>query len=153
MKSNDNPIIVEQIFDTSMTKVWDAITELEQMKQWFFENIPSFKPELGFETQFVVNSEARKFTHLWKITEVSPIQKITYNWKYEEYQGDSEVTFELSEKDNQTLLRLTHKVIKSFPDDVPEFERKSGIQGWNYFIRMNLKEFLKKNKKNESYRL
>lgn len=143
MNKLDERIIVEHIFDSSMTKVWEAITELEQMKQWFFEDIPSFEPKVGFKTQFIVNSKTRRFTHLWKITEMSPVQKIAYNWKYEEYPGDSVVTFELYEKGNKTLLRLTHQVIEDFPEDIPEFERKSGVQGWNYMIKMNLKGFLK----------
>jgi len=33
MKTNDEPIIVEQIFDNSIEEVWTAITELDQMKQ------------------------------------------------------------------------------------------------------------------------
>jgi len=30
--------------------LWDAITEVDQMRLWCFESIPSFKPEVGFET-------------------------------------------------------------------------------------------------------
>jgi len=35
MKSTDEPIIVSQKFNTSIDKVWCAITELDQMKHWF----------------------------------------------------------------------------------------------------------------------
>jgi len=145
MKTADEPIIVEQIFHTPINTVWSAITNVEQMKQWFFENIDAFKPEVGFETQFVVQNEDRKFTHLWKITEVLPHKKITYNWKYKEYPGDSFVTFELIEENSHVTLRLSHKVAEDFPTDIPEFERESGVQGWNYFIRKNLKEYLESN--------
>ncbi len=147
MKTSDEPIIVEQIFNTSIHEVWDAITKLEQMKQWFFPNITSFRPEVGFETQFVVQNEDRKFTHLWKLIEAIPYKKIAYNWKYEEYTGDSLVTFELIEVENQVKLRLTHKVVESFPDNIPEFYRESGVQSWNYFIGKSLKEYLESNKK------
>ena len=50
MRNTDKPVIVEQIFNTTIANVWDAITELDQMKQWYFNNIESFKPEVGFET-------------------------------------------------------------------------------------------------------
>ena len=143
MNSSDDPIIVEQIYNSSIHKVWNAITKLDQMKQWYFDNITSFSPVVGFETQFEVKVEDRTFTHLWKLTEVIPLQKIVYNWKYEEYPGDSSVTFELSELDNQTKLRLTHHVEESFPDDIPEFTRESGILGWNFLIKERLKEYLK----------
>ena len=142
MRSSDEPIIVEQIFNTSINKVWDAITELGQMQQWFFENIEAFEPEVGFETQFEVKVEDRVFLHLWKLTDVLPVKRITYNWKYEGYPGDSFVTFELIEQNNDTKLVLTHKVVESFPSDVPEFSRENCSGGWNYFIGKNLKEYL-----------
>ena len=144
MKKTDEPVIVEQIFNTSIDKVWNAITELDQMTQWFFENIPSFKPEVGFETRFDVHVEDKIFPHLWKITEVIPMEKITYNWHYEGYAGDAYVTFELFELNDQTKLRLTNTVVESFSEDIPEFSRKMTIEGWSYFIKASLKEYLDK---------
>ena len=79
MNKNDAPIIVEQIFNTSIQNMWDAITQINQMKQWFFNNIESFIPEVGFKTQFNVQSENRNFMHQWELTEVIPPEKITYN--------------------------------------------------------------------------
>jgi len=149
MSDINQPIIVEQTFNTSINNVWNAITKVDQMKQWFFENIESFKPEVGFETQFNVQSQDRNrnFLHLWKLTEVAPMKKITYSWKYGGLPGDSFVMFELLEQNDQTKLRLTHKVMESFPEDIPEFSRERGIEGWNYFIRKSLKEFLEKSNK------
>ena len=142
MKKNEEPIIVEQTFNVPIETVWDAITQIDQMRRWFFENIPSFKPEVGFETQFNVQNQDRNFMHMWRVTEVEPLKKISYNWKYEEYPGDSFVMFELANENNTTKLRLTHQVTESFPQDILEFLRESGIDGWNYFIRKSLKEFL-----------
>ena len=144
MRKNDEPIIVEQTFNTSIETVWNSITEIDQMRQWYFENIPSFKPEVGFETQFNVQSKDRNFLHMWKVTEVVPMKKITYNWKYENYPGDSFVVFELFKENNMTRLRLTHQVTESFPEDIPEFLRESGVEGWTYFIKKSLKAFLEK---------
>ncbi len=144
MKKTDDPVIVEQTFNSSIDKVWNAITELNQMTQWFFENIPSFKPEVGFETRFDVHVEDKIFPHLWEITEVIPMKKITYNWRYEGYLGDAYVTFELFELNGQTKLKLTYKVVVSFSEDIPEFSRKMAIEGWSYFIKASLKEYLDK---------
>jgi len=146
MRDTNKPIIVEQTFTTSISNVWNAITKLDQMRQWYFENIESFEPEVGFETQFNVESQGRNFLHLWTVTEVVQMKKITYNWKYDGYTGDSYVTFELFEEENQTRLQLTHAVIESFPMDVPEFTRASCTAGWNYFIRNRLKEFFGNNR-------
>lgn len=142
VKNNEKPVIVEQIFNTPISVIWKAITNRDQMKQWFFENIESFRPEVGFETKFNVKTQERNFLHLWKLTEVIPLKKITYNWKYEGYPGDSFVTFELFEMKNHTKLKLTHNVVESFPNDIPEFTRESCLEGWNYFIRKSLKEYL-----------
>lgn len=144
MRKDEKPIVIEQTFNASIETVWKAITEINQMRQWYFENIPDFKPEVGFETQFDVKSEDRTFRHLWKVTEVVSKRKITYNWKFDGYPGDSFVTFELFKKDNTTMLRLTVRVTESFPQDIPEFLRKSAVGGWTYFIEERLKIHLKK---------
>ncbi len=83
-EKSEEPIILEQTFNTSIDTVWNAITQIDQMRQWYFESIPSFKPEVGFETRFKVKSEERNFTHLWKVTKAIPGKMITYDWKYEE---------------------------------------------------------------------
>ena len=142
MKKNDEPIIIEQSFNASIDTVWASITDINHMREWYFMNIPSFEPEVGFETQFNVQSHDRNFLHQWKVTDVNPLKMITYNWKYENYPGDSFVVFELSEQDRSTTLRLTHRVTESFPEDIPEFLRESGVEGWKYFINKSLKNYL-----------
>ena len=142
MKTNDPPIIVEQIFNRSAAVVWQAITNVDQMTQWFFKDIPDFIPKVGFKTQFNVQTPNRDFLHLWTITEVIPLQKIVCNWKYKDYAGDSYVTFELFETRDQTKLVLTTKVTEDFDDTIEEFTYESGLSGWNYFIKERLKHFL-----------
>ncbi len=144
MKVSDEPMVIEQSFDNSSEEVWSAITELKQMREWFFNNIEEFKPKIGFKTSFEVQSGGRTFTHLWEITEVVPLHKITYRWRYNEYSGDSFVKFELNEKVGSTLLKVSTEVIADFPDDIPEFKRESAVQGWNYFIGNQLKAYLER---------
>lgn len=136
------PVVVEQIFNSPLVRVWNALTRPDQMKEWFFEQIEDFKPELGFKTSFNVQSGGRDFPHLWTVSEVVPRQKLTINWKYGGYAGDSFVIFELEELDRQTRLRLTHEVVESFPQHIPEFTRESCAEGWHYFIHKSLKEYL-----------
>ena len=145
MQVSDPPIIVEQTFHVSINRLWKAVTNLEEMRSWFFENIEAFEAEVGFKTQFKVQSQERTFTHLWKIIEVIPFKKIVYNWKYEEYPGDSFVTFELFKEGNETRLKLTTKVIEDFPEDIPEFKLESCKQGWKYFIQQQLKNYIVSN--------
>ncbi|WP_378173275.1 SRPBCC domain-containing protein [Aquimarina sp. SS2-1] len=144
MKTTDVPITVEETFTVSIDKVWKAITDVKEMRLWFFDTIESFIPEVGFETQFLVQVEDRKYTHCWKITEVIPNKKITYTWSYEEYPGDAYVTFELFKEDEGTRLILSLTVTQDLPSDIPEFTRESCQQGWNYFIGERLKTYLGK---------
>ena len=142
MNINEKPVIVEETFNVSIESVWDSITIIDQMRQWYFDNIPSFIPEVGFETQFNVKSEDRNFLHMWKVTKVEPQKLIEYNWKYKDYEGDSFVVFELIKQNDLTKLILTHRVQENFPENIPEFSRESGVNGWEYFIKGRLKEFL-----------
>ena len=142
MKHTDDPIVVDQIFETSVEVLWNTITRVRHMKQWFFENIESFEPEVGFETSFKVQVGDRSFTHLWKVTEVIHNQRIIYNWRYEEYPGDSFITFELMDEGPVVKLTVTAVIIEDFPEDIPEFSRQSGLDGWNYFIKKSLKDYL-----------
>lgn len=139
------PIVVTEIYHQDIKTVWSAITELDQMVLWFFDTIPEFKAEVGFKTTFNIRSGERDFLHVWEITEVVPQRKITYDWKYPEYyDGSSYVVFELFPIDaTKTKIQLTATGGENFPQDIPEFKRESGVQGWNYFIKERLKAYLK----------
>ncbi len=139
----NEPIIVEHTFAASAEDVWKAITQLDLMIQWFFENIPAFQPEVGFKTQFLVTNEGRNFTHLWQVTEVFPQKKISYSWRYEEYpQGDGLVSFEIFSSEKDTVLKVTALGMDTFPSEIPEFKRESCEGGWKYFIKDRLHTFL-----------
>ena len=142
MKINEEQVVVEEIFNASINRVWKSITVNDEMIQWYFENIPSFEAEVGFETQFNVENEGRVFPHLWKVTEVEPNKKITYTWKFDGYPGDSFVEFELFEQGSKTRLKVSVTVLEDFSDDIPEFRRESCVGGWEYFIKGRLKEYL-----------
>ena len=143
---DNKPIRIEISLDAAVKEVWQALTNVIQMRKWYFENIPDFKPEIGFETRFIVHSTERYFTHIWKVTEVIPFKKITYTWNFEECSGTSESIFEMTEENNTTRLRLKSQVLKPYPKDIPEFKRESGEAGWDYLINKNLVEFLQKSK-------
>lgn len=144
MKKQDKPIEIEESFYVPIEKVWNALTDVDEMKRWYFDNIDSFIPDIGAKSRFAVNSGERIFTHLWEIIDVVPYRKIAYTWKYLEYKGDSYVTFELYEKPDFVKLVLTVVVTEDFPDEISEFKRESCIGGWTYFINGRLKEYLEK---------
>jgi uncharacterized protein YndB with AHSA1/START domain len=143
MKKTDELIIVEETFDSPIESVWNSLTEINEMHKWYFDNIPNFKPEVGFKTQFNIKSEERNFLHQWEVTDVVPFKKLKYSWEFEGYNGKSTAEFELSKEGNLTKLKLSVDVLEDFPDDIPEFRRESCIGGWYYFIHERLKNYLK----------
>lgn len=142
MRTDEEPVVVEQTYAASVEDVWSAITQRDQMVQWYFDNIPSFEAAVGFETRFDVECEGRVFPHLWKVTDVVPQQRIQYDWRYDGYSGDGFVVFELAGQGEETKLTLTCRTREDFPDDIPEFRRESCEAGWKYFIQENLKRYL-----------
>lgn len=142
METNSGPIVVEQTYNVPVAVVWKAITDKDQMRQWFFEQITEFKPESGFETEFNVHNEGRDFLHVWKITEVVPERRIACGWRYGGFPGDSTVVWELSETTDGTRLTLTHTGGETFSGDIPEFSREACRGGWEYFLQQSLMGFL-----------
>ncbi|HEV3249837.1 MAG TPA: SRPBCC domain-containing protein, partial [Puia sp.] len=116
----EEPIVVERTLDAPIGKVWKALTDKDQMKEWYFD-LSAFKPELGFEFQFEGGKDDRHYLHLCKVTEVVNEQKITYSWRYDGYEGISYVSFELFAEGDKTRLKLTHKNLESFPKSNPDF--------------------------------
>ena len=127
---NETPLVIERTFNAPAEKIWKAITDLSQMKQWYFPQLEQFKPEKDFETQFNVHHEGKDFLHIWKIKEVVPMKKISVEWKYGGYPGNSLVSFELFPQGNKTKLKLTHEGIETFiPAEHPELAKENFEQG------------------------
>lgn len=138
------PIIIERLYNAPLARVWKAITDKDQMKQWYFD-LSAFKPEVGFEFQFHGQGhKGEQYLHLCRVTEVIPEKKLAYSWRYEGYQGDSLVTFELFEEGGKTRLKLTHAGLESFPAQNPDFAKESFNEGWTYLTGISLKEFVEK---------
>lgn len=142
MKTTEPPVIVKESFNTPAETVWNALTQVDEMRQWFFPNIPEYKAQVGFETQFIVDTGERSFPHIWKVLEINPQQKMVQHWHYGGYAGRCTVAFELEGMEERTQLTVTATVLEDFPDDIPEFERESCFKGWKYFIQENLKQYL-----------
>ena len=119
------------------------------MKNWSFD-LAEFKPEIGFEFQFLAGKDEKKYLHLCRITEVIAHKKLAYSWRYDGYEGNSYVTFELSAEGNKTRLRLTHEGIETFPKVIADFARENFVEGWTYTVEKALRGFLEANVSEES---
>lgn len=137
------PFVIERTFNAPVEKVWKAITDRDQMKQWYFD-LKEFKPEVGFEFQFEGGKDDRIYLHRCTITEVIEGKKLTYSWRYEGFAGISFVTFELFDEGSSTRLKLTHVGLETFPANNPDFAKENFAEGWTYIIGTSLPGFIEK---------
>lgn len=138
----NEPLIIERRYNAPVEKVWKAITDKEQMKEWYFD-VSDFKPEVGFEFTFNGENEGRVFVHLCRILEVVPLKKLKYTWSYEGEKGMSHLTFELFPEGEGTRLKLTHEGLESFPQN-RDYRRENFVEGWTYILGKSLQDFLEK---------
>ena len=142
MTSDTDPVVVEATYEATVADVWKAITDEDQMRQWFFAEMQEFRPETGFATKFTVHYDGSDYVHDWRITEVVPEKQIRCAWRYDGIPGASTVTWEPSETDAGTQLTLTHEIEEAFPEDDPAFSREACLGGWDWFLRQSLQSFL-----------
>src|SRR4029077_18190244 len=137
-------VVIERTFNAPVARVWKALTDVDQMRVWYFD-LKEFKLQIGFEFEFVVEHEGNTYHHLCKVTEVILEKKIAYTWRYKGEVGDSLVTFELFGEGDRTRLKLTHSGIETFPK-TPAYARKNFEAGWTDIIGSELKQFVESSK-------
>jgi uncharacterized protein YndB with AHSA1/START domain len=137
------PVVVARTFDAPINVVWRAITDTDRLRAWSFADLESFRPEVGFQTQFTVRKNGKDYLHIWEVTEVVPGRKIAYRWKFGGLPGESLVTFELAAVGDTTRLTLTHEGLETFqPESHPELARGNFLKGWTQLIGSSLADFL-----------
>ena len=142
MKANVAPIIISHKYKCDTQTLWNAITDPNEMRKWYFDALPDFRPEIGFYTSFLLINEGRKFTHQFKVLDVILGEMIQYTFSFAEYNGDGHVKFEIAEDGDSSVLTLTDIVTKPYPEDIPEFKRESGKEGWTYFLKERLEPYI-----------
>lgn len=138
------PLIIERVFNAPVEKVWNAITDKNQIKEWFFD-IEEFSLEPGFEFRFVGGKDNVNYLILCKVIDVVKGRKFSYSWRYEGFRGNSTVTFELFPESEGTRLKLTHEGLETFPMGKPGFLNGSFIPDWEEYLIGNLKKILESN--------
>jgi len=137
------PFVIERTLKAPIQKVWEAITDKNKMKEWYFD-LPDFKAEVGLEFRFYGGPDDRQYLHICEVTEVVPNQKLTYSWRYDGEPGISYVTFELIDLGLSTKIRLTHSHLESFSSGNPDLARQNFEAGWTDLIGNLLKAYVEK---------
>ena len=136
------PIVIERNFKASTAIIWNALTDLSQLKKWYFD-LDGFQPVPGFRFRFAgKGSTGEEYMHDCRVLEVIPGKKIAYSWTYENREGYSVVSFELFPDGDETRLVLTHTGVASFAANGSDFMNESFTQGWTEIIGNQLRLFL-----------
>ncbi len=137
---DNQPFVIERTYDATPEQVWHAITDIEAMKQWYFD-MPKFKPVVGTHFDFTGENEGRKFVHLCQVTEVIPNKILSHTWTYEGHPGSSLLTWEIFPEGNGTRVKLTHAGLETFGDQ-GDYAKKNFEAGWTEILGKSLKEHL-----------
>lgn len=146
----DKPFEIERTFPVSVSRLWNALVDPEEFKNWYFQ-LPGFKAEVGYQFEFMGGTPGGiQYRHLCEVTEVEKEKKLAYSWRYDGYEGISFVTWELfpafgsaqSDNNPRTTLRLTHAGLETFPKSNPDLVRKNFEAGWTGIVGKSLADYL-----------
>jgi uncharacterized protein YndB with AHSA1/START domain len=114
----------------SASKVWQALTDKSQMKEWYFV-IPDFELMVGATFNFYEPGGENLFHHRCQIKEIVPNRKFAHTWTHPSHsKGESVVTWLLSETNSITEVTLQHEGIENFTGAGPEFAPENYQMGW-----------------------
>lgn len=134
------PLLKEVTLDAPVSRVWKALTDKEELKEWCF-GMEAFEPRVGFEFKFYGEKDGQKFLHLCKVLEVEVERKMKWLWTYKDIPGDTYVSFELLPEGDKTKLRLTHEGLEKLPQD-ENYAKQNFVEGWNAILGKLLPQYL-----------
>lgn len=137
-------ISLEKTLNAPIELVWKAITDKEQLKQWYFDFSDGWKLEIGSVFEWTGGEpNGKQWLHRGKMIEIIEGKKIKHSWEYPGYSGMSTVTWELVSIDAKTTKLLFSHVF-NIPFDVKEdaFKTENFVTGWNHIINTGLPEYL-----------
>lgn len=97
-------IIHKLVIKVSPEKVYEAIITQEGLESWWCKNTVA-KPEVGFTNIFTFGKDISEF----KVSNLTPNKKVEWQGirSVDEWVGTS-ISFDLSERNGNTVLRFTH---------------------------------------------
>ena len=129
----------EKVFNHPIDKIWNAITNAEEISAWFIK--ADFKAETGYKYTFTASEEKGCLTITGEVKKSDPYT-LVYTWIVENTDIETTVTWELVPTEHGIKLYLEHSGISNYPGDnaVKMFESFNG--GWDGCINQ-LTNYLK----------
>lgn len=125
----------------SATRVWQALTEINQMKEWYFD-IQDFDLNEGSVFNFYETGGTNQFHHRCKMLKIVPEKLLSHTWTHPSHsKGESVVTWNIVENQEFTEVTLQHDGLENFNDAGPDFAPENYQFGWEGLLMM-LKNYL-----------
>ncbi len=139
------PVRINYLLNAPAEKVWQAITNKEAMKEWYFD-IPDFEMEIGRVFNFYEPGEKKQYHHRCEILDIIPHKRLKHTWTHPTHSNAvTEVIWELVvEEGNKTRVFLTHDGLEKLIDAGPDFTRENYLSGWHQIVGESLKNFVEK---------
>jgi uncharacterized protein YndB with AHSA1/START domain len=145
MTTNDSSVFLEQTFESSIEKVWDAWTNPTQVMNWFGSDPDGkvlqaeldVRPGGYFEVTFQ-DSDLTEHTCSGTYDEVKPLAKLTFSWMWKSEPGvESFIILMLIPAGKSTRMQFEHKnpgsgskhdYVKGWQSTFLKLERLLGVQ-------------------------
>lgn len=137
-------IKMERTFNAPVTMLWEALTDNDKLKQWYFDFNGNFKAEVGHVFDWEAGPpDGRMWLHRGTILEVEENKKLVQTWIYPGYEGEGKLTWELHPlPDDKTLLIMTFEFIVPFDPTEYELRRSNFEGGWDEIINHLLPKYI-----------
>lgn len=141
---SDLSISIEEIYAAPISTLWRAITDKEEMKQWYFD-IKDFVLQKDTVFNFYESGGKNLYHHRCVILEIVPNKKLQYTWTHPSHsKGSSILTWILDTTDNGTKVTLIHEGVENLMDGGDAFKKENYLIGWTEILGTSLKNFVEK---------
>lgn len=141
-----NNIVLEKTYNAPISLVWQAITEEQHMRNWYFDFKGQFQLEIGHTFDWYAGDlKDKQWLHRGEMLEIVPNKKLVHTWAYPGYAGKAIAYWELSEVDAATTkLNFRFEFAEPFDVNEPALVRDNFVNGWNELILNSLEQYLNK---------
>jgi uncharacterized protein YndB with AHSA1/START domain len=140
-KLETDSVVITILLNAPVERVWWSITNPEAIRRWYF-TINNFKAEQGFKFKMYGERKGVQFPISCTVKEAETNKKLSYSWNYEDFPAETLVSFELSARQDQTELILTHSGLANLPRESTLVSVRNHRDAWEFILGSSLKQFL-----------
>ncbi len=104
----EDAILKEVFYPHKIDKVWKAISDKNQISEWFVK--ADFEAKIGYHYKFYHEGTIIRGV----VLVANPLFELVYTWRVNDIDMETIVKWQLSEQGNGTLLKLEHSGISNY---------------------------------------